>query len=652
MSLILRHSFERTLCHFSFSSLVLKEPCPGTNRADKTPCPNVLERNKLQEYLTLVASSNELTAEDIECHKPAKHAPPGTAQYEHDYENLVKTLSRSFTVKQLKDGHRLFGLELPRKRTKRELAISIIERQWRWPSLSESLKQRRDRTEVIRQSFTLSKREAFLLLGKDGSNLHKLSSKYDVQTSFVPNPLSLTVQGTRGQVGKVVRYMNAFKLDISADVLELPTNQDVSLDLCQRVSRSSGALVEGQESGTFQISYNTKDDRARHIAKALLMQGAYEPLRQSPLLTCISKDNPLPLSMSISESSHGFSLYPFTLPRPLPWLVSNARMSRARDVGGWFDHNAMKKPTLLSRDNLTVDIRGQVDDIRKRVSAVITDAFESEKVSGVAVQASFGHFLLPSPSTSFNTLTSPVAGGVPLADLLNRIKESDKQPRFIPSMPKQLLDSRPTSQRLIHRLVYHAIVPRSVGCADHPRSDYITLEFSHVMPTASQGPREEDDLIERDDALREGEPLKISEHNCWRGTKFHCDLMLPERAKDLRFTISGGFPMPNLQWPQELRGYKESLAELSISSLEASRGALPLTLFYKEATFVLRSSVLVRQSNDQLLNTEGGSLFPSVLICDDPLSDQSWRNLMLACDWLTAHEKSDLQYNTHQLAQA
>jgi hypothetical protein len=63
----------------------------------------------------------------------------------------METLLRSFTVKQLKDGHRLFGMDLPRKRTKRELAISIIERRWQWPSLSESLKRRRDQTEVVGQ---------------------------------------------------------------------------------------------------------------------------------------------------------------------------------------------------------------------------------------------------------------------------------------------------------------------------------------------------------------------------------------------------------------------------------------------------------------------------------------------------------------------
>src|SRR6266576_4605269 len=116
--------------------------------------PSVLERNKLQEYLNhLESSSKEPTAEDIERHRPRRRAPQGTNQYEIEYENLVECLSRSFTVKQLRDAHsKVFGLALPSRHRKRDLAISIIERQWKWPSLSDSMKQRKEQTEITTQS--------------------------------------------------------------------------------------------------------------------------------------------------------------------------------------------------------------------------------------------------------------------------------------------------------------------------------------------------------------------------------------------------------------------------------------------------------------------------------------------------------------------
>jgi hypothetical protein len=114
--------------------------------------PSVLERNKLQDYLDLVKSSKDPTPADIERHRPPKHAPPGNRQYEIDYEEVVQNLSRSFTVKQLQKAHEFFDLERPRGRSKRDLAVSIIERHWKWPSLSDSMKQRKDRTETIAQS--------------------------------------------------------------------------------------------------------------------------------------------------------------------------------------------------------------------------------------------------------------------------------------------------------------------------------------------------------------------------------------------------------------------------------------------------------------------------------------------------------------------
>jgi hypothetical protein len=114
--------------------------------------PSVLERNKLEEYLKRIDPSEEPTAEDIERHKPSKRAPPGTNQYETEYEDLVDCLSRSFTVKQLREAHAIFDLALPSRCRKRDLAISIIERRWKWPSLSDSMKRRKEQTEITTQS--------------------------------------------------------------------------------------------------------------------------------------------------------------------------------------------------------------------------------------------------------------------------------------------------------------------------------------------------------------------------------------------------------------------------------------------------------------------------------------------------------------------
>jgi hypothetical protein len=110
---------------------------------------NLLERTKVQEYLDFVASTNDtVTLADIERCRPPEHGDPGTPEYESGYNSLLDTLVRSFSTKQLRQFLHLYQLDPPRKRTKWHYAVSIIEHQWGWPSLTEIQKQQRDWTEV------------------------------------------------------------------------------------------------------------------------------------------------------------------------------------------------------------------------------------------------------------------------------------------------------------------------------------------------------------------------------------------------------------------------------------------------------------------------------------------------------------------------
>jgi hypothetical protein len=323
----------------------------------------------------------------------------------------------------------------------------------------------------------------------------------------------------------------------------------------------------------------------------------------------------------------------------------------------------MKKPTLLDRNSLAIGINGQEEDIRKRLLSDFTDV----GTSTATVRVSFGHLLFRPSSISSNVLT-PSVGESPLTDLLKR--SSDEQRVFTPSLPKRLLDSKPAGQRLVHRLVYHAVGAPNSCNADAPTpSDFMEFEFGHEISDFYQGLWEEGNLQQGCDALPEDQDRPhISEDGCRRGSRSNLDLMLPERAMDLRFSVLNVADVPPLQWPEELRIYKESVKELSVSSLDASRQILPLIFSFDNVTFVLRSSTLVRQSNDLPLIPDGSPTFPQVvsesildmnsnqryttceMICEEPSSDHAWRSLMLACDWLTAHEKSDILHSSCHLS--
>lgn len=126
---------------------------PKDDFEPEEPRPNLLEKTKVQDYLDYVASTNNsVTLEDIERCKPKMQATPGTPEYAEDYNSTLETLVRSFSKVQLARFLELYGLEPPVKRTKWLYAESIIERQWKWPSLTDIQKRQRDWSEVTYKS--------------------------------------------------------------------------------------------------------------------------------------------------------------------------------------------------------------------------------------------------------------------------------------------------------------------------------------------------------------------------------------------------------------------------------------------------------------------------------------------------------------------
>jgi hypothetical protein len=122
---------------------------PTKDRKPSVPRPNILEQTKVQDYLDYVASTNNsVTLEDIERCRPKTHALPGTLDYAEDYNAAMENLVRSFSKLQLGRFLELYGLKPPAKRTKWYYAETIIEGQWKWPSLTDIQKRQRDWSEM------------------------------------------------------------------------------------------------------------------------------------------------------------------------------------------------------------------------------------------------------------------------------------------------------------------------------------------------------------------------------------------------------------------------------------------------------------------------------------------------------------------------
>ena len=145
-----------------------QEPTPvaGPSRADASSAPRIQASHQAEESPTVfsrvetyIANSNASgippTLEDLESCKPVERPPIHSPKYVKEYNEQVSSLCRAFTKEQL----RKFLVEAlgtsrhcATNRKKAEYAESILEQLWKWPTLSEIEKAKRERTEVITKS--------------------------------------------------------------------------------------------------------------------------------------------------------------------------------------------------------------------------------------------------------------------------------------------------------------------------------------------------------------------------------------------------------------------------------------------------------------------------------------------------------------------
>ncbi len=203
-----------------------KEPPPEIPEPE-----TVLDNSPVHSYLAQIAASKAtVTLDDIERHRPARHANPDRDhnKYTEEYATLQELLSKSFSQKQLLQFLRLYDLKPPKIKSKATFASLVMEKAWNYPPLDEVVRKNRDRTESTSESkcsslarlsqiysaypaFELEPPQSFLLLGKDGIDLHNLARKHQLQVAFSAKPLSLTATGLRANINALGKYITEFK---------------------------------------------------------------------------------------------------------------------------------------------------------------------------------------------------------------------------------------------------------------------------------------------------------------------------------------------------------------------------------------------------------------------------------------------------------
>ncbi|KAF8078516.1 hypothetical protein FPV67DRAFT_1663244 [Lyophyllum atratum] len=515
-----------------------------THTTPKEPHRNLLQNTKLQEYLDHIASTGqEVTLTDVERYRPSEHPSPRSPEYEEQYNTLVETLVRSFSLDQLRKFLDMYHLNATPKRNKWEIATAIIERQWCWPSLATMKKRKRDWTEVIHESFPLDARQSFLILGKDGADLLALSTEFNAHVSFSANPLCLKVEGLRGSLDNLSRHIEDFKSGIKEQLFRLPSGEIVEQASVQRISRMSGVFVEDMGQGLIRISHRREGDRAAHYAKRLTIQAAVNVTQEIPTLVCppyVGSLSTMPQSLSPPSI---YALYPFLSSRSGPSVIEPGNLFRVRRVGDWLRSTLSGRPRdagHLAEGGILMNFYGEPVDLRQSLLSHVA-AISHDQISS-RITASFGHVLVSSASSQDSSITPPLRGTSELLTILGWLRSQTSDRCFIPRIPPQMINSPPMQQRLIHRLVYHSFPIKESEDFRATKVLNFELVLELLNPSApnlsinhSENHSRGSYPIDRDVNL---------EPTCSTGSFSHLDLMMPDRFVLLESTVT-----PVSQWP-------------------------------------------------------------------------------------------------------
>ncbi|KAG5734188.1 hypothetical protein E4T56_gene1247 [Termitomyces sp. T112] len=626
----------------------------------ETPTRNLLVETKLQEYLDHLATTQDISVVDLEReYKPSIRPDKTATDYEEEYKKVVARLVRSFSLSQLRTIAKSYEIDISSKLTKWSTAATIVERQWRWPSLA-SIKQEKMDSEIIHQSFLLDAKEAFLILGKDGADLLDISSKFGVHVSLSSNPLTLEVEGSRASLTQLSTYIDNLKMGIKDRYFQLPSARHVGSDSLQHISRKSGVFIEDAGEGLIRLTYKDGDEAAVHLAERLTFRAASEVEECIPALIYPAQDsNPSLGQVSLKHPTYSF--YPFQ-PSQLKLQASKRTcLFRVRRVEDWLRsdlNDGVQDASSLSEMTHVMDFSGNFVDLRQSLAQVPSSH------ANCRITASFGH-LLVSSSSSQSSITPPLSGSQELSNLLKWFQTEEPKRVFMSSLPHPLINCAPAQQHMIHRLVYRSL-STTKDCSSDSAEESIKFELvldntNFAAPQKAEGGNDHSNHM-KDPSMRSIDPLEdvALAPTCWAESSRRLDLMLPDRPMDIRFSALKNHIIARQHWPTGLENYyKDFKSFLTTSDQATGQPEIPSTLRKDGIDYQLSLASSVRQTLDpdlgvslsrepslrlvvestlDLENNERSRLCQ--VTCDDITSDISWAAFIRHCSAFIASPSS------------
>ncbi|KAG8834245.1 hypothetical protein FRC17_009321 [Serendipita sp. 399] len=185
--------------------------------------------------------------------------------------------------------------------------------------------------------------------------------------------------------------------------------------------------------------------------------------------------------------------------------------------------------------------------------------------------------------------------------------------------PSLLFATSPSTITTTHRVIYRLSQPgdlqpvRQVSCEATP-GDILLVEVKMEYDTSS---RELDDLDGHDMPPEKIAILPLhGSHRCRTGVEASVDILLPERAMDMRLTVRDLREIDESDEPESIKSYLGLLLQFLQYQVDKQPMA-PETIQYMGKTYVLQSSSSIRRayetiSQEDEWNTRGISSFGSI----------------------------------------
>ncbi|RXW24786.1 hypothetical protein EST38_g1095 [Candolleomyces aberdarensis] len=283
--------------------------------------------------------------------------------------------------------------------------------------------------------------------------------------------------------------------------------------------------------------------------------------------------------------------------------------------------------SLTTLDSKATTLRQWLNDMQER------------STSKVVLEASPGHILMSPVQARQFSVTSPLPGEIELQSVTGWLKQTREYiPTFFSWLPKSIYSFHTTSQNIVERLVYSSTSPKPSG------SD--ALESVIHCDLAMK-------------AVDEADGLGSLDASCSVGWTSHLDVLIPDRASDLRFTAYNLEPLSDERCPTNLKQYIAQMHEMANPDqwIEADkRPQPPLTIFHGDQLYVLTSMNRVRTNVKERANETGLGVPPfevttetvldaadsqsmghttCKISCDSDASDIQWDRFLRHCQWLT-----------------